>query len=77
MVEIHSLSRRLALSRRRIYDEELSDNITNGYARLMSDEEAAQVSPMAWYLPYYGMESVNKHGKVRSMMQRRYTDGHR
>ncbi len=47
------------------YKETFEKYVTKGYARKMSDAEAAHTTDRTWYLPHHPVINPNKPGKVR------------
>ncbi|XP_064638305.1 uncharacterized protein LOC135494321 [Lineus longissimus] len=47
------------------YRQAMDDNISKGYAVMLTEEEAATSKQKTWYLPHHGVESQNKPGRVR------------
>ena len=64
---------RLPSLRRRLCAEQLcckyrnfmDDLLTKGYARKLTEDEAAARSPRTWYLPHHGVFHPRKPGKIR------------
>ncbi|PFX27057.1 hypothetical protein AWC38_SpisGene8267 [Stylophora pistillata] len=49
------------------YRATMEDDITKGYARKLSDEEASKSGPRTWYLPHFAVTSSSKPNKVRTV----------
>ncbi|XP_054085566.1 uncharacterized protein LOC128921580 [Zeugodacus cucurbitae] len=49
----------------REYRAVIRDYVNKNYARKLTPDEAAVVSPRTWYLPHFGVTNVNKPGKLR------------
>jgi len=47
------------------YDRILKDYVSKGYARRLQPDEVAVRSDRLWYFPHFGVENLNKPGKVR------------
>ena len=47
------------------YKAVIDDYVAKGYAKKMSNEEAAERSDVTWYLPHHPVLNPNKPGKVR------------
>ena len=47
------------------YSAKINEYVTNGFARPLSEEEAASESPSTWYLPHFAVWNPNKPGKLR------------
>lgn len=47
------------------YRHQMAENVRKGYAREMSDAEAAATSDRTWYLPHFAVINANKPGKFR------------
>nr|XP_043067313.1 uncharacterized protein LOC122321449 [Drosophila bipectinata] len=50
----------------RAYKGIMDDHVKKGYARRLEPQEAQRFQEgKLWYLPHFGVENTNKHGKVR------------
>ena len=47
------------------YSAKIKEYVTSGFARPLSEEEAAFESPSTWYLPHFAVWNPNKPGKLR------------
>ncbi|XP_064629286.1 uncharacterized protein LOC135488575 [Lineus longissimus] len=48
-----------------MYRRAMEDNISKGYAVMLTEEEAATSNQKTWYLLHHGVESPNKPGRIR------------
>ena len=48
-----------------LYNDQILDYIAKGYARRLSDEEAAVVSDKTWTIPHHPVVNPNKPGQIR------------
>lgn len=48
-----------------LYEKNITNYIKKGFAVKLTPEEAAIETPRTWYLPHFGVENINKPGKLR------------
>jgi hypothetical protein len=48
-----------------MYYPKMNENFEKGYARKLTKEEVAVITPKTWYLPHFGVQHPQKPGKVR------------
>ena len=66
VVRLRSLRRRLCADEQLCckYRNFMDDLLTKGYARKLTEDEAAARSPRTWYLPHHGVFHPRKPGKI-------------
>ena len=67
VARLRSLRRRLSTDEQLCckYRNFMDDLLTKGYARKLTEDEAAARSPRTWYLPHHGVFHPHKPGKIR------------
>ena len=67
VARLRSLRRRLSADEQLCckYRNFMDDLLTKGYARKLTEDEAAARSPRTWYLPHHGVFHPHKPGKIR------------
>jgi len=70
VARLRSLRRRLCADEllRCKYRDFMDDLLTKGYARKLTEDEAAARSPRTWYLPHHGVVQLHKPGKIRLVL---------
>lgn len=49
----------------RLYAQQIESYITKGYARKLTKQELEKRDGRIWYLPHFGVQNINKPGKLR------------
>ena len=49
----------------RLYNEKMQYYLDHGFAKKLTEEEAAIVTDRTWYIPHFGVFNPNKPGKIR------------
>ena len=67
VARLRSLRRRLCADEQLCYKYRnfMDDLLTKGYARKLTEDEAAARSPRKWYLPHHGVFHPRKTGEIR------------